>query len=542
VRSAYDNLVFTWLVLVAALCLPAPAFAQARPTLSGRWTATAMNERYSVGDWGPKCGPKPSSQGAPGGSVTIVQSGSELTISGAGRSYSTTNCWEQAPGLRRVSHSASPRGWSNRCTTADNDPRRATVVTTMSATDTAISFDETGTYQFVLEDQNCTASVRRTRSYSLVQREGEAPPPSPSAPDTAAAPPAPTPTPTPPAATTAATPPPAPTKEPAPPPACDSPGEPARLEVRPARKLMRPGEEFTFQARVLDAKGCRLEARPTWAVAPGATKLAVDPGGTVKVPADATEGTADVLASLAGRQIKVTVEVASIAHYEALLAARGLNARGETDEAAVAVIATGSLGGGAAVAENKAQTRKIVFVAIVSSLAVGLAVAGFVLLRRGAKRKPAADDDDLAAPVPRPAAAAPTPDPNRPRQRMGVLESGGVAASTPMTCPVCKKAFPPGSLFCPEDGTRLVQASAAFDAQRAAVGGICPTCGRGFEPSVKTCPEHGELLVPAPLYNATSAKRPASEPKGKICPTCGSRYGGEAGFCGKDGTALVLVN
>jgi len=32
------------------------------------------------------------------------------------------------------------------------------------------------------------------------------------------------------------------------------------------------------------------------------------------------------------------------------------------------------------------------------------------------------------------------------------------------------------------------------------------------------------------------------KPKGKICPTCGGRFEGEASFCGKDGTALVLLN
>jgi hypothetical protein len=31
-------------------------------------------------------------------------------------------------------------------------------------------------------------------------------------------------------------------------------------------------------------------------------------------------------------------------------------------------------------------------------------------------------------------------------------------------------------------------------------------------------------------------------PRGKICPTCGARFDGNAGFCGKDGTSLVLVN
>ena len=111
-----------------------------------------------------------------GGSVTITSSGSELHLSGAGRDFSTTECWEQFPGLSRVSHSGGLRGWRSTCKTKAGDPRQATIVTTISATDNQISFDETGQYQFIITGQNCTASVRRTRSLSLVQREGESAP------------------------------------------------------------------------------------------------------------------------------------------------------------------------------------------------------------------------------------------------------------------------------------------------------------------------------------------------------------------------------
>jgi len=59
---------------------------------------------------------------------------------------------------------------------------------------------------------------------------------------------------------------------------------------------------------------------------------------------------------------------------------------------------------------------------------------------------------------------------------------------------------------------------------------------------VKTCPVHGDDLVPASVYRAIAQKAPVSTERGKICPSCGGRYSGEATFCGKDGTALVLVN
>lgn len=507
------------LVLFALLSVATDLQADKPVALSGTWSASAMTEQFNIGDWGPKCGQKPqSSGGAPGGTVAISQMGNELTISGAGRSYSTTNCWEQGAGLTRASHSASARGWSNRCTSSPGDPRQAVVITTISATDNTISFGETGTYQFVLEGQNCTASVRRTRSFTLIQREGEAPPP----PPPAATPPAAT---TPPAA---APPPPPPPKEP-PVSACTEPGEAARIEVRPARKLMRAGEEFAFRAFVVDAKGCRLELRPSWAMVPPNPKITVDASGNVRVAADAPEGTAEIVVALKGNQVKVSVEVASTERYDTLLAARGLNAKGETDEVAVAVIATGTLGGGRAVGEDTLRKRKLLFLAITGCLAAALAITGVVLLRRSARKRAQAEheagmEDDTAD-----EGAAQSVSGQRP------------AMAIKMACPVCKRDFPAGTANCPHDGSKLVQFSSDAGMRRGPVGGICPTCKRGFEPSVRVCPEHGEILIPASTLRA--AKPPVSTgPKGKICPTCGTRYGGEATFCGKDGTTLLLMN
>src|SRR5262245_41320106 len=171
------------LALALVLALPAIARAQDHPTLNGSWSATALTEKWNIGDWGEACGPKPKPQGAGGGSVQVREQGGELSIVGAGRAWSTSECWEQMPGLSRSSHSASGGGrfWRTRCSTPRNDPRQATIVTTTQASDSSISMTETGQYQFVIQDQNCTASVTRSRSYSLVKREGEEPAPTTSA-------------------------------------------------------------------------------------------------------------------------------------------------------------------------------------------------------------------------------------------------------------------------------------------------------------------------------------------------------------------------
>lgn len=465
--------------LAAALAGARAAHAEDRPTLSGTWTASAVSEQWTLSSWGEACGPRPQGQGAGGGSVQIKQIGAELMISGAGRAWSTTDCWEQMPGLSRTSHSASGggRAWRTRCASAANDPRRATVVTTTQATDTSITMSETGQYQFIINDTTCSASVTRSRSYSLVRREEAAPPASASA----SAPP-------PPSAPTAAAstpPPPAPAAseaKPATPKNCAKPGDPARLEVSPSRKLMRPGERFQFRAVVMDAEGCAIAARPTWSIAPGplAAQASVDPGGALSVAADAAEGDLGLTAAIGGKGVTVRVEVASADKYDALLATRGLSASGESDQAAVAVIATGTLGGRTAVGEDGARERKQAFVAIVIALAACLGLAGLILLRRG--RRPAAAPPADAEPGPDSGPTPPFDDP---------------AAASPEPAP---------------DAAHASHASPPDAAPRP------PT--------------------PAPV---AAARRPPKA-RGKICPTCGEHYPNEAVFCGKDGTQLVLIN
>ncbi len=350
------------------------AFAQDKPTLSGSWTASALTESWSVTDWGEVCGPKPASHGAGGGGVQIREQGGELSIIGAGRAFSTAECWEQMPGLSRTSHSSSGGGrfWRTRCTTPANDPRRAAVTTTISATDTTIQLNETGEYQWSIKDATCKASVSRSRSFTLVHREGETPP----AASASAAPVAPSAAPSPPA------------PEPRSASRCSgSAGEPARLEVHPSRKLLRAGDKFTFRALVVDAEGCPTGARPTWSIAPGplADRASVDATGTLAVSAGAQEGRLEVTASVGGKGVTVVVEVASPEHYDALLGAGGLNDAGEAEQAAVAVIATGTIGGRPAVAQDAARERKVLFVAIVGALATALAFIGLVIVRRGAR-------------------------------------------------------------------------------------------------------------------------------------------------------------
>jgi hypothetical protein len=508
-------------LVAIAVVVPSHLRAAGEKTLSGRWSASAMKVTWAVGAWGDACGPRPSGGGAPAGTVTIEQIGSELRITGAGRTYTTAECWEQGPGLARRSHSAGKRGWSNKCATSASDPRQATVITTISATDDSISFDETGQYQFVLENQNCTASVRRSRWFKLIQREGETPAPTPAATATATA--TTTATALPPATTPAT-----PRRAEPPQPQCKDPGPPARLEVRPSRKLMRPGEEFQFRALVLDERGCQLPAAPSWSLPEKTAPLALVGPGKVKVAADAKETEVSLSVAVAGKTVSVQVEIASKERYEALLAQGGFDEAGESAEAAVAVIAGGSLGGRDAVAEDRAARRKLVFVGIAAGTATLLGAIGLWMFRRSRERARLAEKRaaERAASSSRPASPAAAPSAGPPRA-VGTL-----------VCPTCRGELPPNAQFCPRDGNRLVPLDPGA-AVRMPAGGVCPTCGQGYDPGVERCKVHDELLVPPPVF---ARVQPAPAITKKICPLCGTQYPGDSSFCGGDGAALVPVN
>jgi hypothetical protein len=434
-----------WLLRVALLGLVVSAASSAwaqEKTLSGSWSASALTEAWRIGDWGDACGAKPTPGGAPSGSVVVKQNGNELSISGAGRAFSTTECWEQMPGLSRTSHAGGARAWRTRCSMPPNDPRQATIVTTIQATDTTISLTETGQYQFVIKGTNCTAAVTRARTFTLVAREGEAAPAA--------------------AATASA-------REAAKPAGkCAGPrGNPARLEVVPRRKLLRAGDRFVFRAAVLDAENCAIGVRPAWSIAAGplASKASVDPSGAVTIAGDADEGQVDLAVAVGGKGVTIPIRIASPEKYEALLAS---DYKADADQAAIAVIATGTIGGKTAVAQDSARERKVVFVAIVAGVAGCLGIVGLALLRRGRRAERASmATESMPMSEPRPSAgfgAASTRDSKALRtppatftpEQAVVTRAKKKRPPKGKICPTCGDQYPPEATFCGKDATTLV--------------------------------------------------------------------------------------
>jgi hypothetical protein len=435
------------LVPILVPFLPTGVSAQ-QQTLAGSWSATPMSESVTVGSWVDECGPKPKSSSSPGGGYKISVSGDELIFSG-GKSFRTDQCWDM--GLaKRVSHSATPsiRWWKTRCESPAGDPRKATITTVVRAVDDdTIVLSETAHYSSTMTSGTCSASVERSRTFKIVTRDGAAPAasssPSPSAPPSPSPSAAPSPTPT----ATATT----------PPSACTTIGEPATLEVKPRRKVIRPGEQFDFSARILDAKGCELAGKPTFRLAPESSAIAtvvVESNGHVKVRADADPVVATLLVEGAQKSARVELEVVSDQRYAELLAAGAGDAA--SDEQAVAIVLT-SGGGGAAttvVDPGKQEAKRFRFgwLAIVGGIASLLGLGAIVLWRRGsaqaaraeaqrAMRRREAEEASRAHSPPQPSGAPLATGPLMPKRRI---------------CPVCGTRYEGEAAFCSKDGVELV--------------------------------------------------------------------------------------
>lgn len=422
------------LVAILLPLLPAGVSAQ-QQTLAGSWSASPMSETVTVTSWVDECGPKPKSGGSPGGGYKVSVSGDELVFSG-GKSFRTDQCWDM--GLaKRVSHSATPsiRYWKTRCESPAGDPRKTTITTVVRAVDDdTIVLSESAHYSTTMASGTCAASVERSRTFKIVARDGAAPAASSS--PSAAPSPSPSPAPTP-----------APTPTPTPAKDCSKPGDPATLEVRPRRKVVRPGEQFDFVARILDSGGCELSGKPTFRLAPESsaiTTVVVETNGHGKVRADADPVVAILLVEGAQKSARVELEVVSDQRYAELLAAGAGDASAD-DQAVAIVLTTG--GGGAAttvVDPGKQEQKRFRFgwLAIVGGIATLLGLGAIVLWRRASVQAARAADAERA----------------RSQAEEAARRAPAVAQPAPKRriCPVCGSRYEGEAAFCSRDGVELV--------------------------------------------------------------------------------------
>lgn len=503
------------------------------------WAMTPLKETFTVQQWSGPCGPPPvSGTLQPGGPATVSIDYGELVIATGHKSMRSDQCIDPLPTLAPQTHSNDGRTWRTRCTTPPSDPRHAVVnAAYFRNADDFITIAETGRYEFTVQGARCIADVTRESSLTRLPLTAAAPAPSVSTPR---------PTPSERAVTSAP---------------CAVPGDAARLEVRPSRKLLRFGESYRFRAIVVDANGCPTTTPIQWSIAAIRSKEgggavfrpSIDPSGLLDVPvAMATEVKLDVVASAAGRSAEASVEVTSPSSYEQLLTQSGLDSNGERDEPAVALLATSSLGAASARAQDGARHRRALFLTIIVGLALALSIVGLfgALRMRKARAVESAARARHAEKMLEYERVKKDREERHASEMRAHLESVARAGQMtldatpagallgPSVCPSCRREFAAGSTLCPFDSSTLVAASSGDPVGPEGGGGVCPTCARGYDPGVLLCPYDGEELVRRGRSDTPSVVAP----RGKICPTCGERFEGNAAFCGKDGTQLVLLN
>jgi hypothetical protein len=226
-----------------------------------------------------------------------------------------------------------------------------------------------------------------------------------------------------------------------------------------------------FRAQVLDRNGCLLGNQPAWRISQGAGAVNVSSNGNVDIKPDAAEGEVKLTANVGGQSVEVIILVVPQERYEALLAQRGFNEAGESDDAAAATIASGSIGAKSVVSRAGGSSRPIVIAIIgVSALVIGM--LGLYVVQRRRRRAPPRGSAELDA-------AAPTT---------------GLARR----CPTCGRDFFGNEQFCTEDATALVPAAAAqmTSSIPPPVAKICPVCATQYPGVAEFCGKDGSTLVP----------------------------------------------
>lgn len=490
-----------------ALCtwgLLQPVTVHAQPGLAGSptsdWTASALKEQWSFPRWEQECGPRPAPQSLGGGPAQVTEKDGQLTISGSGRTYRTTECWERYPGLGRVAHSSATRTWSNTCRTAESDPRRALVQTSVTATDTTITLRETGQYAFRLKDANCEARVVRTRTWSKKAAEARETATSPAvpsadsrpaedvngsgAPETRAA----TQGQSPPSASPAT-------------PACDDVGPPSSIEVQQRALELGPGQSVRLLPQVVDEAGCRVQnAELRFTVTPKDKGVVVDErDGTVKVALQASEGAYAITIQSGALSTSVGLKLLSPEQAAAALRTPALGVP-LTDGQAKPQGTMMQVGAAAAQGEDAATPRKWVFAALASLVVVGLGILGLRLLRG----------------APRPARLSPN----------GAVSLRGGAITV-----------------------RSAEGTSALTNDRAeGTGGVARSPASIAHARTAAWSEGAPDATPLPAARRGRVSTPPPKPSSKpppqrrsgagVCPACGTRYTDGSIYCGMDGVRL----
>ncbi len=485
------------LVAVARFSAPSIGVAQ---DLSGSWRSTRDNVTVTVREWGPGCGPRPSSRsGSIGREATVRATTTSLSVDIGGRTLRSDRCWSdnRDVAVRSTAH-PSPARWVTTCSTPEGASLAEHATYTISADgDRRLSLHDETEYEWNIEGSVCRARSVMVREYERI----------------GAAPTLPIAIPTPPAAEAPPTPP-VPVRPEPPVRRCARVGVASVLVVSPSRRSLPVGGRTCFRVRVLDAARCEIDgAAVVWTTRPtvGAAETTTERGCVVSTRG---EGVIEITATAGALSARALATVVSEDQYRSLAAAHI-----DEEDASVEAIDPGagqSLGVSVTNENPAARPNGLaLMVAVLGGLAM-LGVVGSLVARR--KRKPIfrSEPGTVKSPVAPLIAhaeqigrnrreAAPVEvlqtalDLARDEQPRLAPQSESVARKLFVEvkrCPVCAKEFRDESVFCSEDGAGLfvLGTSASAPVVVAPPGRICPRCRRRYEPLMDFCVDDGVRL------------------------------------------------
>jgi hypothetical protein len=220
------------------------------------------------------------------------------------------------------------------------------------------------------------------------------------------------------------------------------------FEVAPKTKLMRVGESFEFQVIARDENGCRAAVNTKWELVSGSGGT-LSPNGTLTVPENAPTGTLTLRASVEDKSVDVAARIVTDEEYETLIAGGEFGVMGDSLDAASITLSTAHVEFDAETAGEDEGDRS----ALVLLLSVLLALLGgatYLLTRKTGKKTVARTHNEAPAEAawplePTPAEPVPPPEPE--------------VRKPVRLCPVCGKRYEDDTMFCGEDGARLVRAN-----------------------------------------------------------------------------------
>ena len=478
------------LVAVAWSSVPSLGVAQ---DLSGSWRSTRDDVTVTIREWGPGCGPRPSSRnGSIGREATVRATATSLSVDIGGRTLRSDRCWSdnRDVAVRGASHPA-PTRWVSTCSTPDGAALAEHATYTISAEgDRRLSLHDETEYEWNIEGSVCRARSVMVREY---ERIGAAP-----------TPPVATPTPPP-------TPPSVPVVPEPPVRRCARVGAASVLVVSPSRRSLPVGGRTCFRVRVLDAARCEIDgASVVWTARPtaGAAETTTEHGCVVSTRG---EGVVEIIATAGALSARAVATVVSEDQYRSLAAAHI-----DEEDASVEAIDPGagqSLGVSVSTENPTARPNGLALVVAVLGGVLMLGLVGWLVARR--KRQPAAVVESEPPTVKRPVAPpiAPAEQSGRHRREAAPVEVLPTVVDQPRDappspapprkplaaakrCPVCAKEFRDESVFCTEDGAGLVAVGAppAAPAVAAPRVRVCPRCQRRYEALMDFCVDDGVRL------------------------------------------------